>query len=124
VTTESQVVDGRAEDIRWVARVCGLLVVGLYVLILIFAFTNEDAIQAQAVPKIVLMSIAMLGVGLAWRWERVGGAVLVASAVTLGLSMYESLPIFGFTGLLMVVLIYAIPPLCAGVLFLLSGRRV
>ena len=114
--------DGGADNIRWAARVSGLSVVGLFLLILFLAFTNEDG--AQAVPKMILLAIAITGVGLAWRWERVGGAILVASAVALGLSMYQSYPILGRVGLLLVVLIYTPLPLIAGVLFLLSSRRL
>ena len=115
--------DRGADNIRWAARVSGLSVVGLFLLILFLAFTNEDGVQAQAVPKIILLAIAIAGVGLAWRWERVGGAILVASAVALGLSMYQSYPILGPVGLLLVVLIYTPLPLISGVLFLLGSRR-
>ncbi|HUW14034.1 MAG TPA: hypothetical protein VM537_30195 [Anaerolineae bacterium] len=116
--------DRGAGHIRWAARVSGLLVVGVFLFILILAFTNEDGIQAQAVPKVILLAIAIAGVGLAWRWERVGGGLLVASAVALGLSICQSYPIFGPVGLLLVVLIYTPLPLMAGVLFLLSSRRL
>jgi hypothetical protein len=116
--------DQGAENIRWVARLFGLLSAGLFLLILVLAFTNEDGIQAQAVPKVVLLAISILGVALAWRWERVGGVVLVASALALGLSMYTTYPVLGPAGLIMVVLVYTPLPLFAGVLFLLSGRRV
>jgi hypothetical protein len=119
----SQAMDQGTDNVRWVARVCGLLVVGLFVLILIFAFTNEDGIHAQAAPKVVLMVAAICGVGLAWRWARVGGTVLVASSVALGLSMFQTRPMLAPVGLLLALLIYAAPPLVAGVLFLLSGRR-
>ena len=116
--------DRGAGHIRWAARVSGLLVVGVFLLILFLAFTNEDGIQAQAVAKVILLMIAIAGVGIAWRWERVGGGLLVASAVALGLSICQSYPIFGPAGLLVVLLIYSAPPLVAGVLFLLSGRRL
>jgi len=118
--------DRGAGHIRWAARVSGLFVVGVFLLILILAFTNEDGIQAQAVPKVILLAIAIAiaGVGLAWRRERVGGAILVASAVALGLSICQSYPIFGPVGLLLVVLIYTPLPLISGVLFLLSSRRL
>jgi len=116
--------DRGAGHIRWAARVSGLLVVGVFLLILFLAFTNEDGIQAQAVPKVILLMIAIAGVGIAWRWERVGGGLLVASAVALGLSICQSYPIFGPVGLLLVVLIYTPLPLMAGVLFLLSSRRL
>jgi len=115
--------DGGADYMRWAARVSGLLVVGVFLLILILAFTNEDGILAQAVPKIIVMAVAICGVAVAWRWERVGGAMLVASAVALGLSICQSYPIFGPVGLLLVMLIYTPLPLISGVLFLLSSRR-
>ena len=121
--TAFQAMDRGADYIRWAARVFGLSVVGVFLLILFLAFTNEDGIHAQAVPKVILLMVAICSVGVAWRWERVGGAILVASAVALGLSMYQSYPILGRVGLLLVVLIYTPLPLIAGVLFLLSSRR-
>jgi len=122
--TAFQAMDRGAAYIRWAARVFGLSVVGVFLSILFFAFTNEDGIHAQAVPKIILLMIAICSVGVAWRWERVGGAILVASAVALGLSMYQSYPILGPVGLLLVVLTYTPLPLIAGILFLLSSRRL
>ena len=114
----------RAHYIRWAVRACGLLVIVVFVSILILAFINEDGIQTEAVPKIVLMALAICGVVVAWRWERVGGVMLVASAVALGLSICQSYHIFGPVGLLLVLLIYTPLPLFSGVLFLLSSRRV
>lgn len=120
----SQAMDCGADDIRRAARVSGLQVVGVFLLILLLALTNEDGIGAQALPKVILLTVAISAVGIAWRWERVGGAVLVASAVALGLSMYQSYPHLGSLGLLLAVLIYTPLPLIVGVLFLLSGRRM
>ena len=116
--------DRGADNIKWAARVSGLLVVGVFLLILFLAFTNEDGIQAQAVPKVILLMVAICSVGVAWRWERVGGAILVATIVALGLSMVQSYPILGPVGLLLVVLIYTPLPLISGVLILLSSRRL
>jgi len=120
----SQAMGRGADDIRRAARIFGLQVVGIFLLILILALTNEDGIQAQAVPKVILLTVAISAVGMAWRWERVGGAVLVASAVALGLSMYQSYLLLGSLGLLLAVLIYTPLPLIVGVLFLLSSRRL
>ena len=121
--TAFEAMDPGADYIRWAARVTGLMVVAVFLVILILAFTNEDGILAQAVPKIIVMAVAICGVAVAWRWERVGGAILVASVVALGLSMVQSYPILGPVGLLLVVLIYPPLPLIAGALFLLSSRR-
>jgi hypothetical protein len=116
--------DGRrVQYIRWAARISGLAVVVAFLLILALAFTNEDGIQAEAVPKILLMALAICGVVVAWRWERFGGAILVTSAVALGMSMCQGYPIFGPVGFLLVLLIYVPLPLISGVLFLLSGRQ-
>ena len=120
--TAFEAMDRGADYIRWAARVTGLLVVVVFLLILILAFTNEDGIQAQAVPKVILLMVAICSVGVAWRWDRVGGAMLVASAVALGLSICQSYLIFGPVGLLLVALIYTPLPLISGVLFLLSSR--
>ena len=120
--TTLEALDRGAGYIRWAARISGVLVIVVFLFILILAFTNEDGIHAQAVPEIILLMIAIAGVGIAWRWERVGGGLLVASAVALGLSICQSYPIFGPVGLLLVLLIYTPLPLFSGVLFLLSSR--
>ena len=119
-----QATDRGAGDIRRAARVSGLQVVAIFLVILILAITNEDGIPAQAMPKVILLTMAISAVGVAWRWERVGGAVLVASAMALGFSMYQTYPLVGTLGLLLAVLIYTPLPLIAGVLFLLSSRTV
>ena len=112
-----------AHYIRWAARISGFGVVVIFLLILALAFINEDGIQTQAVPKILLMALAICGVVVAWRWERIGGAILVLSAVALAASMCQGYSTFGLAGLLVVLLIYTPLPFTSGVLFLLSGRK-
>lgn len=114
----------QAQYIRWAARISGLLVIAIFLFLLILAFANEDGIQTQAVPKIILMALAICGVVAAWRWERTGGTMLVASGLALGLSMCQGYQTFGPVGLLLVLVIYTPLPLFSGVLFLLSSRRV
>jgi hypothetical protein len=91
--------DRGADDIRWAARISGLQLGGIFLLV-----------------------VAILGVGMAWRWERVGGMMLIVSALALGLSVYQAHPILGPVGLLLALLIYTPLPLIAGILFLLSSR--
>jgi len=114
--------DRGADDIRRAARASGLQVAGIFLFVLMLALTNEDGVPAQALPKLSLLVVAILGVGMAWRWERVGGMMLIVSALALGLSAYQSYPILGPVGLLLAVLIYTPLPLIAGILFLLSSR--
>jgi hypothetical protein len=100
-----------------------LAVVVVFLLIFALAFTNEDGIQTEAVSRILLMALAICGAVAAWRWERVGGAALVLSAVALAASMCQGYSTFGLVGLFLVLLIYTPLPLLSGVLFLLSSRR-
>ncbi|NIN63850.1 MAG: hypothetical protein GTO63_03875 [Anaerolineae bacterium] len=114
--------DRGADDIRYAARISGLQLGGIFLFVLVLALTNEDGVPAQALPKLFLLVVAILGVGMAWRWERVGGMMLIVSALALSLSVYQAYPILGPVGLLLAVLIYTPLPLIAGILFLLSSR--
>jgi hypothetical protein len=76
--------------IRWIARIWGGLV--LLAALLIFGgyawswvttgvadpHAVEDYPPIENLPPL-LMFVAALGLGIAWRWERLGGAITVAS---------------------------------------------
>lgn len=68
-----------------------------------------------ALPGLIFLASVMV----AWRWKAIGGIVLIVE----GLSILIALPI-AFTGfpLLTIVLAMGLPPLIAGVLFVLSWR--
>jgi hypothetical protein len=72
-----------------------------------------------ALPGLVFLATA----GLAWRWETIGGVALVLE----GLLVMVAYPLmvhgrFPLATILFVELTMALPPLAAGVLFLLGGR--
>jgi hypothetical protein len=82
--------DGVTPWIRWIARIWGGLVVAVALLYLVgsawsWVTTGEvDPHAAEAYPPIenvppLLMGVGALGLGIAWRWERVGGAITVIS---------------------------------------------
>jgi hypothetical protein len=76
--------------IRWIARVWGGLVVAVALLFLAGYAWNwvttgqADPHTAEGYPPIenlppLLMFLAALGSGIAWRWEGLGGAITIAS---------------------------------------------
>ena len=82
--------DGVTRWIRWVARIWGGLVLVVALLILggyasnWLATGQADPHAAEDYPPIenlppLLLFLAALGSGIAWRWEGVGGAITVVS---------------------------------------------
>lgn len=117
----SQTMERGADDIGRAARASGLQVAGGFLFVLMLAFTNEEGVPTQALPKLILLVVAILAAGMGWRWERIGGVMLVVSALGLGISVHQSYPVQGPVGLLLAVVIYTPLPLTAGVLFLLAS---
>jgi hypothetical protein len=82
--------NGATRWIRWIARIWGGLVLVFALLILGNYASNwlttgeADPYAAEDYPPIenlppLLMFLAALGSGIAWRWEGVGGAITVIS---------------------------------------------
>ena len=78
--------------IRWTARIWGAVVFLVALLIFLGYASNwvttgtADPYAAEDYPPIenlppLLMFLAALGSAIAWRWERVGGAITVASGL-------------------------------------------
>ena len=127
--------NGTTRRIRWIARIWGGLV--LAVALLIFAgyawswvTTGEaDPHAAEDYPPIenlppILMFVAALGLGIAWRWEGLGGAIAVlAQLVTLPVLLIHWSITVGFPRYLVAPygtwLIVTIP----GILFLICWWR-
>jgi len=109
--------------IRWTARVTGLLngMVWLSQVPGIMVYSN---IPIPLPVQVALLITPMAGVIIAWRWEGIGGAVLVTGAI-----VFCVLPAMAYaaagrglnlslTGTLLIL-----PGLIAGVLFLICWKR-
>ena len=95
-----------------------------FLLVIFFAVTNEDKPQGAAIPVLVLTALAVGSCFIAWRWEKVGGVIVILSALCLNVAAYSASLSFGLGRLsLGLSLIYGVPFLIVGVLFWLSGRR-
>ena len=71
--------------LRWPARVCGLLLVGVFGLFAVGEGFNPLALTASEMVACALFAPALLGLLVAWRWERTGGLMTVSGMVAFGL---------------------------------------
>jgi hypothetical protein len=109
--------------IRWIARLSSLAINSVFLLILFLAVTNEDKPQGAAIPVLVFLALAMVSCFAAWRWERAGGIVVLVSAVCLGVAAYSSSCTYNLGPHFLAPLLYAVPYLLVGALFLLAARE-
>ena len=114
----------RGALLDWTARLSSLVINSVFLLILCLAITNEDKPQGPAVTVLILLALTMAASFAAWRWERAGGALVVAGGFCLGVATYSASVAFGLgsSGLLGTV-IYGAPFVLVGILFWISGGR-
>jgi hypothetical protein len=111
-------------SIRWVARLLSVLVSSMFLLIIFLAITNEDKPQEMAIPVLALLALTIMGCLVAWRWEKVGGVVVVTGALCLYIAASLSGLTVGLGSLsFLVSLIYGAPFLIVGILFLVCSQR-
>lgn len=106
--------------IRLLARVLGTISAVLYLSIMILevAFPHAEA-SLEGTMLGGLTTFAVISLFLAWRWERIGGAMAVVGGIALGVFAFitaghNKVPIMFVIGL---------PILVPGLLYLLSWRR-
>jgi asparagine N-glycosylation enzyme membrane subunit Stt3 len=108
--------------IRWIARLSSLAINSVFLLILVLAVTNEDKPQGAAIRVLLLLVLTMVSCLAAWRWERAGGIAVLLSAVCLGVAVYAASRTYGVGPHFLAPLLYAVPYLLVGTLFLLAAR--
>jgi len=69
-----------------------------------------------------LLALAMVSCFAAWRWERAGGIAVLVSAVCLGVAAYSASRTYSLGPHFLAPLVYAVPFLLVGTLFLLAAR--
>ena len=115
----------KCDPVDWTARLSSLVVNAVFLLILFLAVTNEDKPQGPAIVVLALLALTMLASFAAWRWRRIGGALVLAGGLCLGVAAYSASLAFGLrsSGLLG-MLIYGAPFALMGILFWISGGRL
>jgi hypothetical protein len=119
-----RVMTSRCDLVDWAARLSSLVIDSVFLLILCLAVTNEDKPQGPAVIVLVLLALTMAASFAAWHWRRVGGALVVAGGLCLGVATCSASLAFGLgsSGLLG-TFIFGTPFVLVGILFWISGGR-
>ena len=109
-------------SIRWMTRMLSILISCIFLLILFLAVTNEDKPQGMAIPVLALLVLAIAGSFAAWRWEKIGGLVVIISALCLGVAAFSASLNYGLGSMgFLPTLIYGLPFLVVGCLFWVCG---
>lgn len=108
----------------WMARLLSMVINSVFLLFLILAVTNEDKPQGPAISVLVLLVLTIGGSLAAWRWEKAGGALVVAGGLCLGVATYSASLAFGLGSTsYLPTFIYGAPFVVVGILFWISGTR-
>ena len=108
--------------IRFSARVLILCWVGFWGFFLVATLLSEPFQVTAFTPMAIYLLFFIAPVFVAWRWERIGGVLLLI----IGHLIMFGYPLVMSRSLSTVAMIYltmAFPPLIAGLLFFISGRK-
>ena len=112
-------VDGTTKGMRWTARIIGMLN-GLVWLSQVPGIMDHSVIPLPIPLQVALLVTPILGVIVAWRWEQIGGAILVVCAL-----LFWSLPPIAESRMPMPSTgdLILLPGLLGGILFLICRSR-
>ena len=109
---------------RWLPRGLSIVVSGAFLLILALAVGNEDKPQGVALLVLAVLVLTIGTTFAAWRWEKVGGLVVMILSLCLGAASYSAslTSELGSLSLLLAAL-YGFPFLVVGSLFWIGAQR-
>jgi hypothetical protein len=115
--------DRTTKWIRWIARILSIVIIGFTLMMVIGHAVTPDphAIDYPPIENLLplVMCLSVLGLGLAWRWEGLGGAIsVVFFLANLGLYWAIRGKFFPLRGLPILS-----PVLITGMLFLVCWWR-
>jgi sugar lactone lactonase YvrE len=110
-------------SVRWMTRLLSIVISSVFLLIIGLAVTNEDKPQGAAIPVLALLVLTIVASLAAWRWEKVGGLVVVLLALCLSVAAHSASLAFGLGSLsFLPALLYGAPFLVVGILFWVCGQ--
>ena len=125
--------DGDMDDVRrpciwmrWAARILALLWAGFWVWFGLASGIAEGigvigTIIHTAMPGLILLASALF----AWSKERIGGILLIVEGLIIAIAYpLMTMGHFPILTIIYVLLTMSLPPIVAGILFLISHRRI
>ena len=109
-------------SLRWTARILSIVASGVFLFILFLVATNEDPPEGPGIVLVALLAASIVGCIAAWRWEKIGGAMVVICAIAVSAAAFMASVSYGLGawGILSAI-IYGVPFLVVGGMFWLSG---
>ena len=113
-----------ARRMKWAARIIGLIMGGLFLVVLIgeaageFLDEGREAIETAGILLGVLAGLALLGTIVSWWRLRLAGILLAVASLGLGIHI----AVYAGRNHFLAWLMIGLPYLVAGVLFLISSR--
>ena len=108
------------KELRWILRGLSGLLIAFFLLMFIgvtfFGEKTGEPLTNNAILQLSVTGIGLIGLGLAWKWELIGG--IIASAAYIGLAIIN--PMILDAGLL---LIWPLTAILFIVLWALSRKR-
>lgn len=109
---------GWTTAMRWTARLLTLAAAGLFVAFLLVSGTKVFSALSwsspQGIPMLIALVVAIVGVGLAWRWEMLGGLMAVVGAAAIMALVCAG----SGSDMLLCSVFFTLPLLAAGALYL------
>lgn len=126
--------DRATKWMRWIARIWSTPII-VYSLMMLAGYAwnwvaigKTDPYSVEGYPFVealppILMFVSVLGLGIAWRWERLGGAITLVFLLATILLLLISRPITQDFYRLAIPLIMSLVIAIPGILFIVSWRR-
>ncbi len=113
-----------AISLGWLARLFSVAVGCAFLAIVVLSIFNEDKPQAPAIPVLLFVVLAVAASLAAWRWEKIGGLLVILCALCLMAAVYSASVAFGLaSNIILFISLYCAPFLVVGLLFWLSGTQ-
>ena len=79
-------------SLRWTARILSIVASGVFLFILFLVATNEDPPEGPGIVLVALLAASIVGCIAAWRWEKIGGALVMDVTIPANTAATVSLP--------------------------------